>query len=334
MRAPAVDSESRATAAGGEAVSVVIPTRNRPALLAAAVRSVLAQTSPVSQILVIDDASDGAEWLPKIAALSPLVEIVRREQNGGPSVARNDGLDRVRGDFVFFLDDDDLLEPGFVEAGLAALAGRPEADGIFFRYRTIRLTEPPDEFEGGLHSATGGKHRWGGLALADAENPAPRAAVEQRPISAFLRYLIPIHSGFVRRTALGAARFPVHLRQGEDTYFWISLVATGRRFVLDDRVYAIVRRHDGNTTCSRARYWAEIPPCYEKLIADGLLTDTADLFLAHLKLLWFKTLTGGKGTRAHLEHVFASPRQFAAEFGFWTVSLAARWLRCRRDLLG
>jgi glycosyltransferase involved in cell wall biosynthesis len=332
MTAPGVASESRDTATGGETVSVIIPTYNRPALLRAAVRSVLAQTRPVNQIVVIDDASDGARWPSDIAALSPTIEIVRREQNGGVSAARNSGLDRAHGDFLLFLDDDDLIEPRFIEAGLDVLASRPEVDGVFFCYRTVHSGEPPDEHEHQQCLIQGETRPWETLALFGTENPAPRTIVERRPISAFLRYLLPIHSGFVRRAAIGAARFPASLQQGEDTYFWISLAAAGRRFVLDDHAYAVVRRHAGNTTRSRARYIAEIQPCYEKLIGDGLLTDAADLFLAHLKLLWFKTLTGGKEARSHLEYVAASPRQFANEFCFWTASWATRLWRCRRNL--
>jgi glycosyltransferase involved in cell wall biosynthesis len=332
MTTPGVARESRERAAGDETVSVIIPTHNRPALLRAAVQSVLAQTRPVNQIVVIDDASDRAGWLSDIAALSPIIEIVRREQNGGASVARNGGLDRAHGDFVLFLDDDDLIEPQFIEAGLDVLASRPEVDGVFFHYRTVYSGKPPDEHEHQRCFTRDETRPWGTLALIGTGNPAPRTIVERRPISAFLRYLIPIHSGFVRRAAIGAARFPVSLQQGEDTYFWISLAAAGRRFALDDHVYAVVRRHAGNTTRSRARYIAEIQPCYEKLIGDGLLTDAADLFLAHLKLLWFKTLTGRKGARFHLEHVAASPRQFANEFCFWSASWVTRLWRCHRNL--
>jgi hypothetical protein len=114
------------------------------------------------------------------------------------------------------------------------------------------------------------------------------------------------------------------LRQGEDTYLWISLAAAHRRFTPDEHAFAIIRRHAGNTTRSRARYVADIQPCYEKLLADGLLPNPDDVFLAHLKLLWFKTLTHSRGIGPHFEHVLASPRLLAAETRFWMANFYAR----------
>ena len=128
-----------------------------------------------------------------------------------------------------------------------------------------------------------------------------RRCSSSEPASAFLRYLIPINSCFIRRSALRDAQFPEAMRQGEDTYFWISLSRAGCRFLADERVYAYVRRHPGNITRSRRRYISEIQACYEQLLADGLLQSPDDAFLAHFKLMWFTGLTrqpGGSGTSA------------------------------------
>jgi glycosyltransferase involved in cell wall biosynthesis len=307
---------------GAGGVSVIVPTRNRPGLLHAALASVLRQTRPVDQIVVVDDASDSTTELPAIAALCPSIEICRRAQRGGVSAARNDGIARARGDYLFFLDDDDLIAPRFVEQGLSVLDANRDADGVFFRYRTIVSSEGQgdgDPFAGEPNPARRS-------VLLGVENPVPRATLERRAVTAFLRYLLPIHSGFLRRTAIGETRFLDSLCQGEDTHFWISLAAAGRHFVLDEHDYAVIRRHAGNTTRSRLRYISEIQPCYQRLLSQGLLSEADDAFLAHLKLLWFKTLTGGKGAGPHFKHVLASPRLFAAELRFWTVNLATRLL--------
>ena len=319
--------EPREAVLGAGSVSVIVPTRNRPALLRAAIRSVLRQTRPVDQIVVVDDGSDSTGWLAEVETLSPAVEVVCRGRNDGVSAARNDGLDRARGDYLFFLDDDDLIAPRFVEEGLAVLDANRGADGVFFRYRTIVSGDPEDGHERLTPFAEGETRAFLRLALAGTDNPVTRATLDRRPVAAFLRYLLPVHSGFLRRSAIGAARFPESLRQGEDTYFWISLAAAGRRFALDEHPYAIVRRHAGNTTRSRARYRSEIQPCYEKLLSDGLLPGPDDVFLAHLKLLWFKTLSGGRGIGRHLDHVVTSPRLLAAELRFWTANLVARLRR-------
>jgi glycosyltransferase involved in cell wall biosynthesis len=305
-------------------VSVIVPTRNRPALLRAALGSVLCQTRPVDQIVVVDDASDSTAWLSAIQTMSPAIDLIRRGQRGGVSVARNHGIDRACGDYLFFLDDDDLIAPRFVEQGLAVLGASRHADGVFFRYRTIVSSAVSDGH--GELPAFGAVEPHAPLRreVTVGDNPVPRTTLERRAVTAFLRYLLPIHSGFVRRSAIGEARFLDSLRQGEDTHFWISLAAAGRRFVLDDHEYAVVRRHAGNTTRSRLRYISEIQPCYERLLDQGLLLAPDDAFLAHLKLLWFKTLTGGKGAGQHLKQVIGSPRLLAAELRFWTANLGPR----------
>jgi len=305
-------------------VSIIIPTRNRPALLRAAVASVLGQTRVVDQVVVVDDASDGAEWLPAIEAMSPTLDIVRRQRHGGVSAARNDGLARARGDYLLFLDDDDLIDPELVEAGLERLDADPEVDGVFFRYRTLVSLDAAGE-DARLAPATP-EHvpRPARFPFLGATNPVPRATLEDRPTSAFIRHLLPIHSGFLRRSAVGDSRFPEGLRQGEDTYFWMTLAAAGRRFLLDDHAYAVVRRHAGNTKRSRSRYRVEIQPCYERLLAEGLLAVPEDIYLAHFKLLLFKLLTREGSVSPHVRHVLGSPRLFAREVRFWTGNLAAR----------
>lgn len=308
-------------------VTVVIPTRDRPALVEAAVRSVLSQTRAVDQIVIVDDGSrhPDADRVAALARLSRAIEVRRAEVPRGPAAARNVGLAQSRGEHLLFLDDDDLLHPRLVEDGLAALGDRPGADVVVFLYRRFStakrgcaaLVAPPAR-----HGANETAHP---LRFTRADNAVPRAVLEERPLSAFLRYSIPIHSCLVRRSAIGAARFPEALPQGEDTYFWISLAAVGRRFVRDSRIYAYVRRHRGNITRSRRRYRVEIQPCYERLLSDGLLTAHDDAFLAHLKLLWFKALTCRPGGRRHLRHVLQAPHLLRQELMFWASNALGRW---------
>lgn len=305
-------------------VSVVIPTHDRAVLLEAAVRSLLLQTHRVDQIVIVDDGSSDAESVRNTAALDPAIEVVRHESCRGVAAARNSGIARVNGEFILFLDDDDLIHPRFVEDGLAVLAQRQEADIVVFLAECFFV---PENLGDTFPTALLFNYRhlsMQPLRLAEDGNPPPPGLLESRPASAFVRFTIPIHSCLMRRSALGDRRFPESLKQGEDTYFWISLAQARRRFVFDDRVYAFVRRHRGNTTRSRARYRAEIQPCYELLLADRLLTDDDDVFLAHLKLFLFKGLGLDHSSWRHGLHLVARPRQLAAEGWFWLANLWAR----------
>ena len=105
-------------------VSVVIPTFNRHALLGEALESVRRQTVRPREIIVVDDgSSDGtAERLDG----DDLVVI--RQANRGVAAARNAGVVRASGEWVAFLDSDDVWRPEKLERQLAAVAERPEVD--------------------------------------------------------------------------------------------------------------------------------------------------------------------------------------------------------------
>jgi glycosyltransferase involved in cell wall biosynthesis len=92
-------------------ISVVVPVYNRSHCVGRAIRSVLDQDHPVHEILVVDDGSSD----DLIAALKPFgerVRVVRHPTNQGAAAARNAGFQQAAGDFVAFLDSDDVWKPG------------------------------------------------------------------------------------------------------------------------------------------------------------------------------------------------------------------------------
>jgi glycosyltransferase involved in cell wall biosynthesis len=101
-------------------ISVVIPTYNRAAEIAAAVASVLAQTLPPHEVIVVDDGS--TDMTPE--ALAPLMDRIRyvRKPNGGASSARNRGVLEATGDWIAFLDSDDTWDPRKLEKQAACVA--------------------------------------------------------------------------------------------------------------------------------------------------------------------------------------------------------------------
>jgi glycosyltransferase involved in cell wall biosynthesis len=111
------------TAAFAELVSVVIPCRQQTKYLGEAIESVLAQSYPHHEVLVVDDGS--TDTVGAIASRYPGIRCVR-EPNGGAAAARNLGIRNSNGDFLVFLDADDRLLPDGIAAGLAVLEARPE----------------------------------------------------------------------------------------------------------------------------------------------------------------------------------------------------------------
>lgn len=93
------------------AISVVLPTRNRPRFLREAVGSVLGQCLRPAEVVVVDDGDGGAaEVVRSVAGSGPRV-LVLAGPGRGPAAARNLGVAAAQGDLIAFLDDDDLWRP-------------------------------------------------------------------------------------------------------------------------------------------------------------------------------------------------------------------------------
>lgn len=109
-------------------VSVIIPAYNCAHSISDALASVVGQTRPPEQVIVIDDGStDATERTVK--AYGSRVTYVCQE-NAGQGAARNEGLTRATGDYVAFLDADDFWKPKFLETCYAYLETHPEIDAV------------------------------------------------------------------------------------------------------------------------------------------------------------------------------------------------------------
>lgn len=110
-------------------VSVVIPTFNSERWIRGALDSVLAQTHPRREIVVVDDGSkDGT--VDVLLSYGDAIKVVR-QPNAGAYAARNTGVAAGSGEFVAFLDADDRWEPAKLERQLALFANRPEVGLVF-----------------------------------------------------------------------------------------------------------------------------------------------------------------------------------------------------------
>lgn len=185
-------------------ISVIIPCYNSAKWVADAVRSVLAQTMPPAEILVVDDGSSDnpAEVLREFG---DRVRLLRRD-NGGLSAARNTGAAVATGDWFLFLDADDLL---FVDAleKLSAIAARGDA-GVVYGFVLQRRGNP---VETRLHSRP----------YAVGEPPVPaKAAFWWTPIATTGSALISAKLN----ASLGG--FDENFRQVEDAEYWLRCGVT------------------------------------------------------------------------------------------------------------
>jgi glycosyltransferase involved in cell wall biosynthesis len=122
-------------------IEVVVPTRNRAALLRRALDSLLAQNYPPERygVIVVDDASTDDTW-PELQAIVARDRRVRalRVEHRGPYSARNEGWRAGSGDIVAFTDDDCVADPDWLKGIAAGFAGR---DILGLQGRTVTLSE-------------------------------------------------------------------------------------------------------------------------------------------------------------------------------------------------
>jgi alpha-1,3-rhamnosyltransferase len=131
-------------------VTVIIPTFNRLQWISVCLDSIKSQTYPHIETLVIDDGStDGTvAWLKSQSKYS-FVRIHEQPQNGGASIARNDGIRLAQGELIVFIDSDDVLLPNHVETAVDVFRERPNT-GLFCCDSTI--IDPNGEILFGGHT--------------------------------------------------------------------------------------------------------------------------------------------------------------------------------------
>lgn len=126
------DQERFVSASESGLVSVVIPTRDRPRLLAEALGSALAQTWRDIEVLVVDDGSR-PEARPVVERFDDRrVTYIRNDAPRGGAAARNRGIRASRGEYVAFLDDDDIWLPTKIEKQMAVFGRAPPEVGVVY----------------------------------------------------------------------------------------------------------------------------------------------------------------------------------------------------------
>ena len=126
-------------------VSSIIPVYNRAAMLREAVASVLAETYRPVEILIVNDGStdDTATVGRLLAEAHPDCVRVLHQSNAGPGLARETGRRGAQGDFLQYLDSDDLLLPMKFERQVMALCQQPDCGIAYCFTRYYRIGEMP-----------------------------------------------------------------------------------------------------------------------------------------------------------------------------------------------
>ena len=206
-------------------VSIILPTFNRLEYLRAALESVFAQTFRDWELLIVDDGSDTEtrEYLRTIA-VPPQVRVLWLSHTGNPPLVRNCALRKARGEYVAFLDSDDVWMPGKLQSQLESLRDRTQCE---WSYTGCTMVDGA------------------GLALS-GERAVQCPVVHGRILNSLLQEeaLIVQSSVLVRRRLLEqVGGYDERLPICGDYELWIRLAARSEVDFIDESMVR-VRRHD------------------------------------------------------------------------------------------
>lgn len=209
-------------------VSVIVPCYRQGRFLASSVDSVLRQSySPVETIVVNDGSTDATESVAK--SFGSRIRYVR-QPNAGVSAARNHGISLARGDYLLFLDADDLLHPDAISWLVEAAQDRPNPLCLM-----------------------GNRHFANETDLESGLTKLPPRADDLTPVLLYMNFGPP-HSYLCRRlSVLLTEGFDGTINTAEDWDLWIRLVWAGARIVPIYRIGAYYRQHSASASRNRAR---------------------------------------------------------------------------------
>ena len=225
-------------------ISVIIPCFNYGALLPETVQSVQSQTFTNWECIIVNDGSTDttAEVAESLAACDPRIRLVQ-QKNAGPSVARNMGLRVARGQYLQFLDADDLLQPRKWERQAAYLDAHPEVAVVYGSAQYFSSAE-----------------KGGGNALLASQEmyDSPRFEKLSKDILRALttRNHLVVNAPLVRRSiAKQIGGFDPALRTMEDWDYWLRMLLASATFKYQDwaQAHALVRIHPASASQDQRR---------------------------------------------------------------------------------
>lgn len=227
-------------------VSVVIPVYNCADYVAQTLRSAIEQTERDLEVVVMDDGStDGTyDVLQKMAARDTRIKVFTQKNSGLPAIARNAALAKAAGEFICFLDGDDLYHPEKVERQVAVMKAHPEVSVVFHEVKIFQ--HEPDEQPGEFYA---GRVQFMERAKEWLKPIGDEAYLCRKDFYHFMSVEInAVHTSAIlfRRQLLREEKvwFP-ELELGEDTDLWFRLARTGRMAYID-RPLSYYRQRPGS----------------------------------------------------------------------------------------
>ncbi|KUJ63749.1 hypothetical protein AR687_00750 [Flavobacteriaceae bacterium CRH] len=216
-------------------VSIIIPCYSQAAFLDETLSSVLVQTYQNWECLIINDGSPdntdeiAQKWVEKDNRFKYFFK-----QNSGVSNTRNFGLEKATGEYIQFLDADDVLFDTKLELSLQTIENAVNEDIqiLFTNFRMFTnnvkiTTEPYCNFQQELFTYENLLYKWND------------------------GFSIPIQTAFIKSSLLQNIRFPEHMTAQEDWIFWVNLFKSNPKVLFINQTLALYRVNMASRTLSR-----------------------------------------------------------------------------------
>jgi glycosyltransferase involved in cell wall biosynthesis len=243
-------------------VSVIVPTYNYGSFIGETLECLRAQTYENWECLVVDDGStdDTADVVARFMRDDKRFKFLR-QQNARQAAAKNNGLRNCAGEYIQFLDADDMIEPEKLEKHVGYLEAHPDVDIVYGSARYFRTENPGER----LSTTWGDDKPW---------MPGISGSGKEVLLSLVRRNFLVINAALVRSSTVEAVGpFDERLPPAEDWDYWLRCAAAGARFSFDDPpgTLALVRWHPTSSSQDRRRMYASMLLMREKL--ETLMND-------------------------------------------------------------
>lgn len=232
-------------------VSIIIPVYNSESYISGCIQSVLDQTYPHFEVIAADDGSeDGSrELCEDFCRRDERVRLLNLEHKG-VSAARNAAMKAARGEYLFFLDSDDVIHPQLLETLMELMRQNRTAIATETRY-----------YAGGGAFQKPGEWRHEKDCAGESMYLDSETAIDYRYFGSPETTLYVIGGKLISRKALGQVRFNEKLTHGEDTLFLYELIAAGGDVSVLKKNWYYYRIHEGGLTSifsvrtCKSRHW-------------------------------------------------------------------------------
>ncbi|MDI5950694.1 glycosyltransferase family 2 protein [Flavobacterium yafengii] len=217
-------------------VSIIVPCYNQAQFLDATLQSVLDQTYENWECMIINDgSSDDTDYIAQKWVAKDSRFVYLHKENGGVSNSRNLAIEKAKGDYIQFLDSDDVLDEKKLELSLNRIHAD---DGIKIVISNFRMfvdnpfeaSIPYCNLNPQLFNFEGLLYQWGAS------------------------FTIPIHCGFFEASLFESIRFPEDMTAQEDWIVWVSVFKKARKAIFLDKPLAFYRQNPKSRTRTKSLY--------------------------------------------------------------------------------